>query len=259
MAYKTTLRTAAIAGGVAVAGYFLWKYAEQRGAQTGSPDDISPVTTLSTAPKGHIMTHILHIDSSARAESSHSRTISGELVAAMKAADPSVTVTYRDLGHQAIPHVSEAFIGAMYTPAESRTEGQKAEVALSDELVAELLAADTYVFGIPMYNFTVPSVFKAYIDQIVRPGVTFDPAAYKGLLLNKKIIVVEARGGGGYGAGEARESSNLQDPVIKAAFGLLGVTDIDFIPVNNTIRGDDVTNGALAEARAKIKAITQAK
>ncbi len=201
------------------------------------------------------MTHILHLDSSPRGAGSHSRTVSGELVEALKAADPSVTVTYRDLGHEAVPYVTEPFIYAMYTPAEQRTPEQNELLQTSDALIAELFAADLFVLGVPMYNFTVPGVFKSYIDQIVRANVTFDPATYQGLLLNKKAVVVTARGGGGYGPGEAREAYNVQDPVIKNAFGLMGVSDIEFVHVNNTARGDDAVNGALAEARAKIAAL----
>ena len=93
----------------------------------------------------------------------------------MTAAQPGVTVTNRDLGHQEIPFVTEAFIGAMYTPAEARTPEQKSLLTLSDELIAELKAADVYVFGIPMYNFGVPAVFKAYIDYVARANETFNP------------------------------------------------------------------------------------
>ncbi len=205
------------------------------------------------------MTHILHIDASARGEGSHSRTVSAELVAAMQAADPSTTVTYRDLGHQAIPYVTEPFIYAMYTPAANRTDAQKAELTLSDELIAELFAADTYVMGIPMYNFSVPGVFKSYIDQVARANETFNPATYEGLLKGKKAIVVTARGGGGYGPGEAREAYNVQDPTVRNVFGFLGVTDMEFIHVNSTSGGSDVVNGSLAEARAKIAALVQAQ
>ncbi len=254
MADRKTAWTAALLTGTAVAGYFLWKNARQDAA---APDEIIKKTPMTEIEKATPMTHLLHIDSSPRGAASHSRTISGELVAALKTANPDATVTYRDLGHQPVPYVTEEFIGAMYTPAEHRTGEQKALLTLSDEMVAELFAADTYIFGVPMYNFTVPGVFKSYIDLVVRAGETWNPATYEGLLMNKKIIVVTARGGGGYGPGEARESYNVQDPVIRNAFGLMGVTDIDFIHVNNTVRGDDAVNGALAEARAKIAALTQ--
>lgn len=204
------------------------------------------------------MTHILHLDASARGEESHSRLISGEFVQTWLQAHPGDQVTYRDLGHQPIPHVTEAFIYAMYTPAEARTPEQNEALSLSDELVGELQSADLYVFGIPMYNFNVPSVFKAYIDQVVRAGVTFNPANYEGLLKNKKMVVVTARGGGGYGPGEARELYNAQDPAIRAAFGLMGVTDIEFIHVDNLMRGDEVKAASLANASVKIAALTSA-
>lgn len=203
------------------------------------------------------MTHILHLDASARGDASHSRQISGEFVQAWLQAHPGDTVTYRDLGHQAIPHVWEEFIGAMYTPADSRTPAQVEALKLSDELIGELQAADVYVFGIPMYNFTIPSVFKAYIDQVVRAGVTFNPANYQGLLQNKKMFVITARGGGGYGPGEAREAYNVQDPAIRNAFGLAGVVDQTFIHVNNTARGEE-KDASLAAAREQIKELVGA-
>lgn len=256
MADKTARNGVILIGASAAAlGYFLWKSRQgSRAAQTPTTA-AAPKEAAKNTEKNPTMTHVLHLDSSARGSSSHSRTVSAELVEAMKAADPGVTVTYRDLGHEAVPYVTETFIYAMYTPAEQRSAEMNVEIALSDQLVAELAAADVYVLGVPMYNFTVPGVFKSYIDQVVRPGVTFDPATYTGLLLNKKMVVVTARGGGGYGAGEAREAYNVQDPVIKNAFGLMGVTDVEFIHVNNTARGEDVVNGALAEAREKIAAL----
>ncbi len=259
MAGQKTVRTALIVTGAAAAGYLLWKYA-QKGNSATSPaiDGKSPFVPNKTTPKETKMTHILHIDSSPRGSGSHSRTVSGELVEALKAANPGVTVTYRDLGHQELPYVNETFIGAMYTPAEARTAEQNQVLALSDELIAELFAADMYVIGVPMYNFTVPGIFKSYIDQITRAGVTFDPSTYTGLLPNKKVVFVTARGGGGYGSGEAHEAYNVQDPLLKNVFGLMGVNDMGFIHVNNTSGGEDVVNGALAEAREKIAAIAKA-
>ena len=256
MADKNTARNAVIITGTAVAGYFLWKFLRGSGTVQSSKET-APTEALKDTGKKTSMTHILHIDSSARGAGSHSRTVSGELVAALQAADPSLSVTYHDLSHETIPYVSEAFIFAMYTPAEQRTAEQNEVLALSDKLIAELFAADLYVFGIPMYNFSVPGIFKSYVDQITRAGVTFDPATYTGLLPNKKAIFVTARGGGGYGPGEAHEAYNVQDPLIKNVFGLMGVTDMEFIHVNNTLSGEDVVNGALAEARAKIASLVQ--
>ncbi len=187
------------------------------------------------------MSHILHLDASPRGERSHSRQLSREFIESWKAAHPQDTVTYRDLGHHPVPPVSEAWIGAVYSsPADHSPEQQEA-IAISDTLVDELLAADIYVFGVPMYNFTVPGSFKSYIDQIVRPGKTvlFSPdAPPQGTLTTKKAVVLTARGQAGYAPGEAWEGINFQDPYLRAIFGYIGITDVTFIHGNNTMNGE---------------------
>lgn len=202
------------------------------------------------------MSHILHLDASARAADSHSRRMSQEFLDAWLTKHPQDTVTTRDIGHQNIPHVTEEYINAMYTPADALTADQKQTLALSDELIAELKAADILVFGIPMYNFGVPSVFKAYIDHVVRAGVTFNPATYQGLLPGKKLFVVTARGGGGYSEGESRAAYNQQDGQIRTAFGIMGITDAEFIHVENTSRTDEIRTDSLQKAHEKIAAAT---
>jgi len=205
------------------------------------------------------MTHILHLDTSARGAASHSRRVSKELVDALCQKHPGSTVTYRDLGHQAIPHVSEAFVQAsLYGLMDGHVPQDPGVLALSNELIAELQNADTYVFGVPMYNFGVPSVFKAYIDHIARAGLTFNPQTYEGLLRGKKMFVVTARGGGGYGPGEKREAYNQQDGQIRIAFGFMGVTDIEFVHVENNNAGDDIRRASLEKAHAKIKQLAAA-
>ncbi len=119
------------------------------------------------------MTHLLHIDASPRGERSQSRRLTRELVDSWRAGHPGVTVTHRDVGHDPPPHVDEAWIAAAFAPPAERTRAMHAALRTSDELIDELLAADVWVIGVPMYNFGVPSGFKAYIDQIVRVGRTF--------------------------------------------------------------------------------------
>lgn len=204
------------------------------------------------------MTHILHVNASPRGEASQSRTFSNELVEKMVAAHPGTTVTDRDLGHQDIPFVTEAFIGAMYTPADARTPEQKELLTLSDTLIAELKAADVYVFGVPMYNFGVPAIFKAYIDYVARANETFNPATYEGLLKNKKAVVVSAHGGAGYGPGQERESYNQLVPTLRGVLGFLGVTDIEFVSVEGTSAPPEKQEPVMAAAREKIKALAQA-
>ena len=199
------------------------------------------------------MPTVLHIDSSPRGERSHSRTVSAELVAAIAAAHPDTTVTYRDLGHNPPPHVTEAWIAGAYSPPEAQTAETRAALAISDELIAELKAADILVFGVPMYNFNVPSTFKAYIDNIVRVGVTFG-RDYSGLVTGKKAFVVTARGAAGYGAGEAMGAMNHQDPFLRTVFGFIGITDVTFIHLNNLNGKDEVRAASLEAAHDEIKA-----
>lgn len=205
------------------------------------------------------MTHILHINASPRSDASQSRMISNELVKAMETANPGITVTDRDLGHQIIPFVTEPFIYAMYTPEENQTLEQKELLKLSDELIAELFAADIYVFGVPMYNFGVPAIFKAYIDYVARANKTFNPATYEGLLKNKKAIVVSAHGGAGYGPGQERESYNQLVPTLRGVLGFMGVTDVEFVSVEGTSSSEEVKAPILAAARVKVAELAKAR
>ncbi len=203
------------------------------------------------------MTHILHVNASPRGAESQSRLFSDELVAALKAARPDVTVTERDLGHQTIPFVTEPFIHAMYTPEDKRTPEQKELLLFSDALVDELFAADLYVLGVPMYNFNVPAVLKAWIDYVARAYKTFDPATYAGLLQNKKAIIVVAYGGAGYGPGQERESYNQVVPSLRNVLGYLGVTDVEFISIEGTLGPNGVSDAAQAKVREQIAALAK--
>jgi FMN-dependent NADH-azoreductase len=124
-------------------------------------------------------------------------------------------------------------------------------------LVDEFLAADLYVIGIPMYNFSIPSAFKAYIDQIVRPGRTFafeENAAnrYKPLVLGKRLVIITARGDAGFGPGERNEKMNHQDPYLRTIFGFMGITDITFISLENDEHGGMSLAQSIANARSQI-------
>lgn len=204
------------------------------------------------------MAHLLHIDSSPRGERSHSRRLTREFVQAWKQAHPTDTVTYRDIGRNPIPHIDEPWIAAAYKPPEQRTPQLQEAIRISDRLVDEFLAADLYIIGIPMYNFSVPSVFKAYIDQIVRIGRTFSfnpeasTNAYEPLVLGKKMFVITARGGSGFGPGERNEKLNFQDPYLRTAFGFIGVTDITFFQVENDEFGGESLVQSIATARAQM-------
>lgn len=204
------------------------------------------------------MTRILHIDSSPRGERSHSRRMTKEFVEQWQQNHPGDTVTYRDIGRNSIPHIDEPWIAAAFTPIEQRTPELWEAIRISDRLVDEFLAADIYVFGIPMYNFSVPSTFKAYIDQIVRIGRTFDfepensENPYKPLVLNKKMFIITARGGSDFGIGERNEKMNHQDPHLRTVFEFIGITDITFIHVEKEEQGEQKLAESIAFARSQI-------
>jgi FMN-dependent NADH-azoreductase len=119
------------------------------------------------------MATLLHIDSSPLYGRSVSRQLSGAFVERWKSLHPGATVIERDLNATSIPPISAEWVGAAYTPEEARAPQQKKQLELSDTLLAELARADEYVIGVPMHNFSVPSVLKLWIDQISRVGKTF--------------------------------------------------------------------------------------
>ncbi len=165
---------------------------------------------------------VLHIDSSARFADSVSRKASAALVAAQSAD----TVIHRDLAQTDVPFLDETFTQATFTPPEARTDVQKQALAFSDTLVAELQAADTLVIGVAMYNFSIPAVLKAWIDQIARVGVTFayTETGPKGLLEGKKAIITVASGGTQPGSDIDFASSYL-----RFVLGFVGITDVTIL------------------------------
>jgi FMN-dependent NADH-azoreductase len=119
------------------------------------------------------MATILHIDSSPRGERSKSRKLAKEFVVAWQVLHPDDVIIYRDLRQTPVPHITEEWIAAAFTPPEALTSEMVEILKFSDELVDEFLAADRCVFSVPMHNFSIPSNFKAYIDRVVRVGRTF--------------------------------------------------------------------------------------
>lgn len=210
------------------------------------------------------MAHLLHIDASPRGERSHSRRLTREFVEQWKLAHPNDTVTYRDIGRHPVPHVDESWIAAAFTPPEKHTPELRQAIYISDQLVDEFLAADIYVIGVPMYNFSIPSTFKAYIDQIVRVGrtVAFEPNdsanVFKPLVLGKKMFIVEARGDSGFQPGGRYEKMNHHDPYLVTVFEFMGITDITFVHVENDEYGGQKLAESIAKARTKIADLTAA-
>jgi FMN-dependent NADH-azoreductase len=177
------------------------------------------------------MPTLLHLDASPL-ETSISRELAREFVATWKTAHPDGTVLYRDLAALTPAPISQAWVHAVFTPAESRTAEQKALLAPSDELIHELEAANEIVIGVPMHNFSIPSSLKLWIDQIVRSGRTFAYGADgpQGLLTGKKATLLIASGGI-YSPGSPFAALNFVDPYMRAVLGFVGITDVRILSV----------------------------
>ncbi|AWY39274.1 FMN-dependent NADH-azoreductase [Pseudomonas putida] len=193
---------------------------------------------------------LLHIDSSILGDNSASRQLSGEVVKAWQAAEPSAVVTYRDLAADAISHFSSTTLVAAGTTAELRNAAQQHEADLSAQTLAEFLAADAVVIAAPMYNFTIPTQLKAWIDRIAVAGQTFryTEAGPEGLCGGKKVVIVSTSGGihAGQATGVAHED------YLKVLFGFIGITDIEFVRAHGLAYGDEVRNKAMSDAHTQI-------
>jgi FMN-dependent NADH-azoreductase len=175
------------------------------------------------------MATLLRIDSSPMGVASVSRHMSETFVESWKKAHAGGTVITRDLTKSGLVTINAEWVAAAYTPAESRTAEQKAALAKSDELLAEVEAADELAIGVSMHNFNIPSVLKLWVDQVVRVGRAFAyvDGAPKGLLTGKKATLLVATGGA-YGPGTGMESLNFIEPYLKTLFGFIGFSEVVF-------------------------------
>lgn len=176
------------------------------------------------------MSTLLRVDSSPMFAASVSRHLTDQFVTKWSAKHAGAQVVTRDLNKTELTPLTAEWVAAAYTPEANRSEEQKALLALSDELIAEIEKADELVVGLPMHNFGVSGVAKLWIDQIARVGKTFAYGANgpQGLLQNKKVTFVVSSGGS-YDPGTAYASYNFVEPYVRTVFGFLGVTDVKFI------------------------------
>ena len=197
---------------------------------------------------------LLHIDSSILGEGSVSRQLTARLVAAARARHDDVQVTYRDLAAQPVGHLTGAHLAAAQgARLDSPALKQDVEAGQSD--LKAFLAADVIVVGAPMYNFSIPSQLKAWIDRIAVAGKTFryTDKGPEGLAGGKKVFVVSSRGGY-YGNGTPAAFLDHQETYLRGLFGFLGITDITFIRAEGLAVGDDQRLKALKNAHVEITA-----
>jgi FMN-dependent NADH-azoreductase len=204
------------------------------------------------------MTTILHISSSIRSTGSVSRQLSSEFVSKWKVANPGDIVIERDLAHDPVPHLTEQMMGAFFTPADKRSPEQARTVELADALVDELFRADIIVLGAPMYNFSISSALKAWIDHVTRAGVTFNytETGPVGLVKDKKVYVFTASGGV-YSEGPA-QSLDFQETYLRAILGFIGLTDTTVVRAEGLAMGEPSVDAALNHGRQKIDELVSA-
>ncbi|RUW81282.1 NAD(P)H-dependent oxidoreductase [Mesorhizobium sp. M2A.F.Ca.ET.067.02.1.1] len=191
--------------------------------------------------------HILHLDSSIQGAGSASRTLTKAVVANLLDQHPGAAVTYHDLVEEAVPHGP---IGAGFRPLafDVSDEATRREYARSDALVGEFLASDIIVVGAPMYNFSLASQLKAWLDRVIQPGKTFRYTENGpiGLAAGKKVFIVSTRGGS-YLSGPLA-TMDFQESYLRTAFGFIGIKDLDFIRAENMSRGDDARANSMNSA-----------
>lgn len=193
---------------------------------------------------------ILHLISSPRKGESISIKLANSIIEKLQAKHPESTVSVRDLTTEVFPHLDEVHLTSFFTPAESRSPELLEAVKHSDKAISELMDADIIVIGVPMYNFSIPSTLKSWIDHVVRAGATFKYAenGVEGLVKDKKVYLAIATGGV-YSDGPMK-AGDFTEPYIKNILGFIGLTDI------TAVRAEGIAITGLKE-HALTKAIEQ--
>ena len=204
------------------------------------------------------MTHLLHIDASILGSNSVSRQLTAQIVASYRAAHADTQVSYLDLAVDTPNHLSAESLGFRLPAGGTLTEAQTRENAVSEALVSQFLAADVIVVGAPLYNFTVPTQLKAWIDRVAQAGRTFTYSATGpvGLAGGKTVIVASTRGGA-YSTSDAGNAMEHQESYLKTVFGFFGITDVRVVRAEGLAMGDAAKAAALAAAQADMAIATE--
>ena len=175
---------------------------------------------------------LMHVDASPKSTLSNSKMLSAYFVELIKGQIPDLEIDYLDLSVDTPPHVTGDFAKATYTPASERTDAMKRALEYSDKLCARVLMSDMLVFAMPMYNFSMPSSFKAFIDNLVRTNLTYNFLAdgrTVGNLTRQKVIFITARGADLRPGLSPWAGMDALTPALRAPFAFLGVENPDFV------------------------------
>lgn len=198
--------------------------------------------------------NLLHIDSGILGENSVSRQLTASLVARLKVENPAIAVVYRDLAASPIGHLSGLHLAASSDAAGTQDEALRRDVAAGRAALDEFLAADILVLGAPMYNFSVPSQLKAWIDRIAIAGKTFryTENGPEGLVPGKTVIIASTRGGVYDPA--SPPTNDYQEPYLTTMFSFFGITDIRFVRAEGLSLGPEARQTSIATAESEIDA-----
>ena len=187
------------------------------------------------------MTRVLRIDSSSRIENSYSRKLADYFQTVWQKKHPDTQIVVRDPVKTQLPHISDTTIAGFYTPPEQQTPEMKQATTLSDELINELQSSDVLLLSVPMYNFSVPSALKAWIDQIVRIGKTFayDGTNFTGLVKVQHAYIICTYGSSGYVDGGAFSTMNFLEPYLRGLLSFLGIPEIKFFHLQGTTADEE--------------------
>ena len=201
------------------------------------------------------MTTLLQIHSSLYANGGQSSQLANQFVSAWRNSHKDAQIIQRDLANEPVPHLTAERFQSFLSKPEERSAEQQAVLDYSDTLINELRQADTIVLGLPMYNFGLPSMLKAYFDHIARAGVTFrySDKGPVGLLTGKKAYVFATRGG--YYAGTAKDT---QTTYVRDFLAFIGITDVEFVYAEGMAMGDAPKQASLTKAQNEIQNMTQA-
>ncbi|VVM66062.1 FMN-dependent NADH-azoreductase [Pseudomonas fluorescens] len=198
------------------------------------------------------MSRVLIIESSARQQDSVSRQLTQTFINQWKAAHPNDLFSVRDLAVDPVPHLDINLLGGWMKPEGQRNASEQISLERSNQLTDELLAADVLVMAAPMYNFAIPSTLKAWLDHVLRAGVTFKytETGPQGLLTGKRAFVLTARGGIHAGG-----LSDHQEPYLRQVMGFIGIHDVTFIHAEGLNLGGDFQEKGLNQANARLSQV----
>ena len=203
---------------------------------------------------------LLEIQASARRNGSISRLLSQEFIEIWQEYNLTIEHKSRDVGFEPPSHINELWTTANYLASKDRTPEMTAVLNESETLISELFWADRLLFGIPMYNFSVPATFKAYIDNIVRINrtFTFDSHTYSftGLVTGKKALIITPSAGD-FTPGTPLGKMNYCETYLQSLLNFIGIQDIQFVAIPNQFMSDEIRQPIIETAREKLQAIAQ--